>query len=171
MPDQIKGVQVTVNPDGTTCNIQVGPNGYENVLISSLFDRSNFDPDHLLANIRLRRVIGGYSVLWSQEFTDAINENGVRLSSGDYYNVQFSVNQDGSYNLDFGNSVGSPPNQGITVDPDTLAQDTHDIEVVMKNVKSFLRIAGYTDLVTPAVNGIYAGKTGPQAVALWTFRY
>lgn len=171
MPDQIKGVQVTVNPDGTTCNIQCGSNGFEGITIASLFSRESFDPDHLLGNIRLRRIIGGYSVLWSQEFTDAINENGVRLGSGDYYNVAFSANQDGSYNIDFGSAVGQPPNQGLTLDPDVLALDSHDIGIVQKNVASFLRIAGYTDLVTPAANGLYAGKTGPQAVALWNFRY
>lgn len=173
MPDQVSGVQITLDPGtpATTYSVQIGPNGYQGLTIASLFNRTNFDPDHLFANIRLRRIIGNYGVLWSQEFTDAINTRGIRTQGADYYNVGFSENQDGSYTLAFGSAVGQAPNQTITVDPQTLADDTHDLDVVLKNIGSFLRVAGYTDLTTPAASGVYAGKTGIQAVALWTFRY
>lgn len=171
MPDQISGVTITPSMDGLTYDLQIGPNGYPSLSVASLFDHSTFDEQQLFANIRLRRIIGNYSVLWSQEFTDAINERGVRCRGADYYNVGFSVNQDGSYTIAFGSTVGAAPNQTITVSPETLADDTHDLDAVVKNVGSFLRIAGYMDLTTPAPNGIYAGKTAVQAVPLWTFRY
>lgn len=170
MPNQITGVTITPNQDGTTCNVQVGPNGYT-VNIADLFVRNNFDADHLLDNIRLRRIIGGYSVLWSEEFVNSINTNGVRLPCGDYYNVGFTVNPDESVTVAFGSTVGQSPNETITTTPDFLADDTHNIDLVVKNVKSFLRIANFSNLTTPAASGIYAGKTASQAVATWTFRY
>ncbi len=171
VPDQVTGVVITPSVDGLTYSLQIGPNGESGLSVAALFDRTNFDADHLFGNIRLRRIIGNYGVLWSQEFTDAINERGIRTTGADYYNVTFAVNQDGSYTLGFGSAVGAAPNETITVDPQTLADDTHDLEMVKRNVGAFLRIAGYTDLTTPAVSGVYIGKTAVQAVALWTFRY
>jgi hypothetical protein len=172
VPDQVTGVQIVLDPAlATTCTIQIGPNGFGGVSIAGLFDHTQFDPEQLFGNIRLRRIIGNYGVLWSQEFANAINAQGVRCTGGDYYNVSFETNQDGSFTVGFGSSVGAAPNQTITVDPGDLADDTHDLAMVVRNIGSFLRIAGYHDLTTPAANGVYAGKTAVQAVPLWTFRY
>lgn len=173
VPDQAAGVQITLGTETppATYSVTIGPNTYGPFQIADLFNRTNFDSDQLFGNIRLRRIIGNYGVLWSQEFTDAINKNGVRIQGGDYYNVTFEQNDDGSYTLGFGSAIGQAPNQTITVDPSTLADDTHDQSIVLSNIGSFLRIAGYSDLTTPAASGLYVGLTGVQAVATWTFRY
>lgn len=170
MPNQITGVTITPDQNGTTCNIQVGPNGYT-VPIADLFNRTNFDASQLLDNIRLRRVIGGYSVLWSSEFEQALQESAIRLPCGDYYNVGFTVNPDESVTVAFGSNAGTAPSETVTTTNDWLADDTHNIDLVPKNVASFLRVANFSDLTTPAASGLYAGKTASEAVALWTFRY
>lgn len=172
MPEQVTGVQVTINPtDPTKYDVQIGPNGWQGLLIEQLFARNSFSAKQLFDNIRLKRLIGNFGPLWSQEFRTALNQNGVRCSGGDYFNVSFDQNVDGSYTVGFSTVVGAAPNETITVAADALLDDTRDIETVVRNIGAFLRIAGYTDLTTPAPNGLYAGKTGPQAVAEWTFRY
>lgn len=172
VPDQITGVQIVpgAGPAPTACQIVMGPNA-EEVTIASLFDRTTFDAEHLFGNIRLKRLIGNYSVLWSDEFRDAINGAGVKTKGATYYNVAFDQNQDNSYTIGFGSAVGGAANETITVDPGDLADDTHDPWMVVRNVGAFLRLAGYTDLTTPAPNGVYAGLTAIEAVAMWTFRY
>ncbi len=170
MPDQISGVVLVDH--GTTYDIQMGPNGEQGLQTTSLFDRSTFDQDHLFGNIRLKRVIGGYSVLWSQEFSDAINANGIHTTAATYYSVSFVQNQDGSYTVGFASSIGGSVNQTITYDPGDLAEeDTHDLEMVRRNVGAFLRLAGYSDLTTPAANGVYVGKTAIEAVVEQIFRF
>lgn len=171
VPDQVTGVQITPASDGLTYSLQIGPNGYEGLSVADLFDRTAFDAEHLFGNIRLRRLIGNYGVLWSEEFRAALNAGGVRCKGATYFNVGFALNQDGSHTVAFSSAVGAAPSETITVEPADLADDTHDLEMVRRNVGSFLRLAGYTDLTTPAPNGVYAGKTAAQAVALWTFRY
>lgn len=176
VPDQVTGVQIAVvTPEvgqpATEYTLQIGPNGYGAQPIASLFDRTTFDAEHLFGNLRLRRLIGNYGVLWSEEFRQSINASGIKLGGATYFNVTFEQNQDGSFVVGFGQAVGSAPNETITVDPGDLADDTHDLGMIVKNVKSFLRVAGFTDLTTPAPNGVYAGLTAIEAVAMWTFRY
>lgn len=169
MADQVTGVVVAVS--GANYSVQIGPNGFQGLPIAGLFDRSTFNPDHLFGNIRLKKVIGNFGELWSKEFADALNANGVGTTSGDFFNVGFSQNQDGSYTLSFGSVLGGSPNQTITVNPADLTEDTHDLNMVVLNLGAFLRRAGFTDLVTPAVGGLYNGKTGIQAIAAATFRF
>jgi hypothetical protein len=170
MADQVTGVAITVT--GTTYSVQIGPNGYSGLTVAALFDHTTFDQDHLFGNIRLKNIIGNYGAnLWSREFEDALNLNGVATTSGDFYNVGFTANADGSYTLAFASVLGGSPNQTITVNPIDLTDDTHDQTMVLKNIGAFLRRAGFTDLTTPATSGLFAGKTGIQAVALQKFRY
>lgn len=172
VPDQVTGVQVVPNPtDPTLYDLNIGPNGWQNLQVSQLFERNSFDAQQLFGNIRLKRIIGNYGSLWSQEFAAALNANGIRCTGGDYFNVSFEQNQDGSYTVGWSTAIGQAPNETIVVRPESLADDTRDIEQVRRNIGAFLRIAGYTDLTTPAANGVYAGKTAVQAVAEWTFRY
>ena len=172
MPSQITGVTITPNEDFSTVEIQIGPNGFQNIATASLFQRNQFDAAHLKGNVRLKRIIGGFSgALWSQEFKDAINENGIATTPSDYFSVDFVPNDDGSYNLLFSTQLGHAASEGIVINPADMDADTHDLEMVKLNIGSFLRRAGYTDLTTPAANGAYVGKTAVQAVPLWTFRY
>ncbi len=168
MPQQVTGVALTINTDPTKYDVQIGPNGYQDRTIADLFDRSTFDEDHMLGNIRLKKIIGGYGALASQEFRDALDA-GLSTTAGDFYSVGFEQNIDGSFIVSFGNVVGGSPNQTLTVSESDMEEDTHDLEMVLKNVGAFLRKAGYHDLTTVAPNGVYAGKTAIQAVALHTF--
>ncbi len=168
MPQQVTGVEITINTDPTKYDVQIGPNGYQGRTIADLFDRSTFDEDHMLGNIRLKWVIGGYGALASQEFRDALDA-GLSTTAGDFYSVSFAQNIDGSLTISFGNVVGGVANQTLTVSQSDLEEDTHDLEMVLRNIGAFLRKAGYHDLTTVAPNGIYAGKTAIEAVALKTF--
>lgn len=168
MPQQITSVAITLQADPTLYNIQLGPNGYIGRLVADLFDRSTFDEEHMLGNIRLKKIIGGYGNLASDEFAAALDA-GVATTAGDFYGVGFTQNIDGSYVVAFGNVVGGSPNQTLTVQESDLEEDSHDLNLVLLNVGAFLRRAGYHDLTTPAPNGVYAGKTGIQAVALHVF--
>ncbi len=168
MPQQVTGVALTINTDPTKYDVQIGPNGYQGRTIADLFDRTLFDEDHMLGNIRLKKIIGGYGALASQEFRDALDA-GLSTTAGDFYSVHFNQNLDGSFEVSFANSVGGVPSQTVTVSESDMEEDTHDLEMVLKNIGAFLRKAGYHDLTTAAPNGIYAGKTGIEAVALHTF--
>jgi hypothetical protein len=169
MADQVTGVAVTVS--GATYSVQIGPNRFSGLPVADLFDWVTFNPDHLFGNIRLKHVIGNFGELWSKEFADALNNTGVATTAGDFYNVGFAANQDGSYTLSFGSVLGGVANQTITFNPVDLLEDTHDLNMVLLNLGAFLRRAGYTDLTTPATSGLHAGKTGIQAIAEATFRY
>ena len=173
MADQVKGVALTVQGSGpsATYSVQIGPNGFQGMPVSGLFDRTTFDADHLFGNIRLKHVIGNFGELWSKEFADALNAGGIGTTSGDFFNVGFAANRDGSYTLSFGSVLGGVANQTITLNPADLTEDTHDLNMVVKNIGAFLRRSGFSDLTTPATSGLYAGKTAIQAVALQTFRY
>lgn len=177
MPDQISNVQISIvpaepNEEPTQCIIQVGPSGYQRD-ISYLFDRMTDEPEHLIGNIRLKRIIGGYtsSALWSSEFLDLLNDSGIKTNTGTYYITDISLNQDGSYTVAFGPSKVGPASTTVTVALADLQDDTHDVDMVLRNVRSFLRLEGYNDLVTPAANGLNQGNTAIQAVAAATFRY
>lgn len=173
MPNEITGVQITPHPTDPTYSIQVGINVYTGQSVAALFDFTQFDPMQLIDNIRLKRIIGGYTpaALFSDEFRGAINAKGIRTAGGDYFNVSFEQNPDESYRISFATSRGAEPSQVINVFADDLIADSRDLSSVRRNVKAFLRIAGYTDLTTPAPSGVYAGKTAAEAVALQTFRY
>ncbi len=170
MPQPVGGVQITLGSGTppTTYDVQIGPNGFQGLTLADLFDRTLFDSEHMIGNIRLKKLIGNYGHVESQEFRDALNA-GVRLTSGDYYGVSFAPNDDGSYVMMFGTVVNGQANQGMTLDPASLDVDTHDMQMVLRNVGTFLRMAGYTDLTTPAPGGLYQGQTGIQAVAGTTF--
>ncbi len=172
MPNQVTGVQLIPRVDDPELyDVQIGPNGYLGLRVENLFARNSFDAKQLFDNIRLKRLIGNYGPLWSQEFRNALNANGVRCTGGDYYNVTFAVNVDGSYTVGFSTVIGAAPNETITVAADALLDPGFDLETVVRNIGAFLRIAGYTDLTTPAPNGVYAGLKAAEAVALWTFHY
>jgi hypothetical protein len=173
---KISGVQLGIQgtAPNQTVSVQVGPNGYSGLPLSgngSFFDRVSFDADHLFGNIRLHYVIGNFGTLWSQEFVDSLNANGVATTAGDFYNVGFEVNDDGSYTISFGSAIGGAVNQTITTDEATLTEDTYDQTILLKNIGAFLRRAGFSDLTTPAATGIYAGETAIQAVAGHVFVY
>ena len=176
MPSQVTGVQLSIvgTAPNQTLSVQIGPNGYGGLSLTgagSIFDRTSFNANHLYGNIRLHYVVGNYGVLWSQEFIDALNARGIATTAGDFYNVGLTTNPDGSYTIAFGSAIGGVANQTITADADTLTGDTYDEGMILLNIGSFLRKAGFTDLVTPASNGVFAGMTGIQAVAAQTFVY
>ncbi len=166
MPQQVTGVAITIQAGSPTTlyDVQIGNAGYQGRTIADLFDRTTFDEDHVLGNIRLKKIIGGYGALASQEFRDALNL-GLSTTAGDFYSVHFNQNIDGSFEIGFTNAVGGVANQTLTVSESDMEEDTHDLEMVLKNIGAFLRKAGYHDLTTVAPNGIYAGKTAIQAVA------
>lgn len=169
MADRVTGVTLTPNPDGTV-NIQIGPNGFQ-IPQTQLFDRVTFDPDHLMGNIRLKNVIGNYGAnVWSQEFLDAINANGIQTTSATFYGLGFTFNPDGSLTVTFGTVLGGTPNQSETFNTADLG-DTHDLGMVVKNIGAWLRMAAFHDLTTPAPNGLYVGKTAVQVIPTLTFRY
>lgn len=172
MPEQVTGVQVIPRQDNPLLyDLQIGPNGWESLDVSELFGGAPFTVQQMLDNIRLRRIIGNYGPVWSDEFLGALNATGVHCSNVTFYSCEFTENVDGSYTVGFTSAQGQPPNETITVDAAWLSDDLRDLQTVRRNVGAFLRLAGYTDLTTPAPNGLYAGMTGPQAVATWTFRY
>ncbi len=173
MPQKLNAGVVTITPQSgsppTLYDIQIGNSGQQGLTIASLFDRTTFDEGHLLGNLRLHKLIGGFGSIASKEFATSINAAGVAITAGDFYSINITQNVDGSYTIGFAQEVGAADNQTLTATDADLNADNHDEDMIVKNVGAFLRRAGFHDLTTPAPNGVYAGKTAVQAVALMSF--
>ncbi len=145
MPQQVSGVTMIDNEDGT-CAVQIGGAGYGGLDIASFFDRSTFSQDHLAGNMRLARVIGNYGAVTSEEYLARLAE-GLHLTDADYTVTSIVDNEDGGYTVGFGS-------QTVTMQAGDLEGDTNDLQQVLRNIGSFLRIAGYTELTAGAIAAV-----------------
>ncbi len=147
MPQQVTGVAIIDNEDGT-CAVQIGSSGYGGLDIAGFFDRSTFNQGHLAGNMRLARLIGNYGTVTSEEYLARLAE-GLHLTNDDYTVTSIVDNEDGSYTVGFGS-------QTVTMQTSDLEGDTNDLQMVLRNIGSYLRIQGYTELTAGAIAAVAA---------------
>lgn len=147
------------NNDGTV-TFQIGPYGITREK-SWFFDRSNFDPTHMVKNMRLSHKIGTKPDLASREFRDAVNggQKGMDLGDNTWFikSINLVANGSDEYDISFSTSRNGSASHTVRISRQDIEQETSDNpEDILDNVKSFLRVGNFSDFTTGAINALKA---------------
>jgi len=145
-------VQITpqVTDNGEKLTIEIAGSQYE-IDKSELLDRT-FDPEQVLANLRLTFHIGNYGQFNSMEFIDQVNKGnvGMQLACGNLFINSIELQEPGVYTIGIGSKRGGTDFE-LQVNEELLTDPNIDKFVVILNMKSFLRLAKHSSISAQAI--------------------
>lgn len=161
MPKQAS-IDIKDNGDGTARIVLAGLEF--NAAIEDLFNHEDFDPEQVRQNMRLAFLIGGYAHPDSVEYLNGVNKGiaGMEGSNGKLTIKSVTLVNEATqdYRVVFTFTTG--PQKGQTwefiVNLDYLSSDDQDPQVVLRNIKSFTRVAGHGFASRAALNAIKSAK-------------
>ena len=122
------------------------------------FDYSQFDLQHAVQNLKIRKQLDNLGDIRSDNFRSGINgAGGIECTDTTRYLVSVSDQGDGTFNLQFGKTVDAADFGcfvGLTdLDTDTSPAGT---DHVAKNVKCSVRVLGFTQMNAATYSAINA---------------
>lgn len=158
MPTQYKIDDIIVDTEQGTATFQIGPYGITKDL-EWLFDRSAFNTNHMVKNLRLARNIGVKAELASREFLDSVNggQKGMDLADNTWFirSIALVPGSATEYTISFSPTKTGPVSYNIQIDKNDIEQDNEsNPDDIFDNVKSFLRRGNYTSLTSGAINAL-----------------
>lgn len=158
MPEQVENIQIVNNGDGT-CMVAIGQFEH-NLQTSRLLDRSNGDREKIVRqNLSFAFQIGKYAEPDSVEFLDAVNKGtiGMECPDGKVFINSIEFIGDGQYQVSFGSSNGVSQFSISLGKSDFTGEGRSPVdEVILDNLRVFLRIAGHTSMTQAAIDSVKA---------------
>lgn len=156
MPRQQVNVTVGDDPNDSTA-VQVVFQGLgQSYPKSFFFDYSQFDIPHVVQNMAFRKQLDNLGHIASDGFQKGINGNGgIECTDGTRYLVNVLPLSDGTYNAQFGKTVDAP-DFGCILNVGDLDAMTAPapIDHIVKNIKCFVRVSGFTQMNATAYAAI-----------------
>jgi hypothetical protein len=158
MPTQYKIDDIIVDNEQGIATFQVGPYGFSREL-TWLFDRSNFEPNHMIKNLRLAHKIGAKADVASREFLDSVNggNKGMDLADGTWFirKVALSSGSEDTYEISFSITKTGPISHTITTSRTEFENnESPNPENILDNVRSFLRRGNFSSLTAGAISAL-----------------
>lgn len=157
MPVQYRIDDIIDNNDGTV-TFQIGPYGFTRDKFW-FFDRSTFNQDHMIKNMRLAHKIGTKADLASREFLNSVNggQKGMDLGADTWFirSIVLAPGSTNEYDVSFSASRNGPVSHTVRIDRQDIEQETSgNPEDIFDNVKSFMRLSNFNDFTVGVITAI-----------------